>query len=145
MSDQPQPLPQSSRRRDVFTQRAALSPVRRRRGPREPGTDFHGRYVGPFDIDRGLEFFWRSRKGSAPIVRNAPDHFGASRDPRRPRSLDRSGLNFEKLREIHALRKAGATLTDLAIRFEVSLNTLSYHLRGSASMHAALAHVNASA
>lgn len=60
-----------------------------------------------------------------------------------PRSLAKSGLDFEKLRAIYHRHAGGRgeSKTALAAEYGVSLNTLSYHLKngGSPSMKAALA------
>lgn len=147
----------ASRRRDVYsTHRLGSYFPRRRReatsaAVQARGIDSAGRFVGPRDLDRAFDFFWSQpcRRGSAPIVRAefefgprahaSLNHGGAGR----PRSLEKSGLDFEKLRAIFH-RYAGGhgeTKTALAAEYGVSINTLSFHLRngGSASMKAALA------
>lgn len=103
--------------------------------------DVFGRFVGPHDVERGAAFFWSAphRRGAAPLVRSHDPFATGSGAPGQPRSLERSGLDFAKLREIHRRRQAGWTFAALAAHFGVAAPTLRFHLAGSASMRAALA------
>lgn len=135
----------SSRRRDVFRAPVGKNGPRRRYGSTalERGTDAQGRFIGKFDIDRGLRFFWSQahRRATAPIVRDYDGRTSGSGGPGVPRPLGQ-GLTFEKLRQIHArCRIPGVRKSDVAREFGISNGSLHFHLRagGSASMRAALA------
>ena len=116
-----------------------------------PGLDSQGRFIGRNDIERGLAFFFShgNRRGSAPIVRGdavfgrgGPLAHQAHHGSRGvPRSLAKSGLDFTKLRDIHAryANGTGEAKAVLAREYEVSVNVVTFHLRPSCSMRAALA------
>lgn len=109
------------------------------------GTDGAGRFIGKHDFERGWQHFWLAphRRSSAPMVRSDPvferdGRLGNSGAKGVPREL-RNGLDFDKLREIHRRHAEGETKASLARAFNVTYQSLCFHLKGSASMKAALA------
>lgn len=115
------------------------------------GTDDQGRFIGPRAFERGLRFFWNvsHRRSSAPAVHSDPvfergDRIGNHGGKGQPRGL-RSGLDFLKLRQMAAMKAQGKGVVAIALAAEVSTSTAYFHLKGSASMRAALAQTAASA
>lgn len=134
--------------------RAARRQVKRRRHSATQlarGLDSAGRFIGQHDFERGWQHFWLAphRRSSAPLVRSDPV-FGRDGRPGNsgakgvPRPM-RSGLDFAKLRAIHARRQQGESTPALAAAFGVHYSTIKFHLKPSASMRAALAAVPAPA
>jgi hypothetical protein len=109
------------------------------------GTDDHGRFIGPHDVERAAEHFWRAphRRSQAPIVRADPvfdEALGARKvKVLRPRAA-KSGLTPNDLVEIHTRAGQGETWKSLATFFDVGIGTIAYHFRkgGSVAMRAAL-------
>ncbi len=115
---------------------APRGPRRLDRSSLDRGLDFAGRFIGPGDVDRGLDFFFRSRGHLRPVARDTFLNFGGAGTPR----TLKGELDFAKLREAHrrcilGKEKKRRVAADLGI----SEGCLKFHLRGSASMRAALA------
>lgn len=114
-----------------------------RRGPRrldraslQRGLDFVGRFIGQHDVERGLEFFYRSRPHLRPQHRDTFEDFGGKGQPR----ALRTGLDFAALREIHRrVLELKEPKSAVAAAYGISIHTVAYHLAGSPSMRAALA------
>lgn len=113
------------------------------RGPRRHdatslsrGVDSLGRFIGPKDFERGFEFFCRSRSHLRPVARDSFENFGGKGTARRLQE----GLDFAGLRAAH--RRCvlnGENKSKVAAALGISVGCLKFHLRGSASMRAALA------
>lgn len=136
----------AARRHDVFA-----APRRAFRGVRRPlvssadqarGVDAAGRFVGPNDLERALDYFFSQphRRGSAPLVRSAEFSFGSQdSEPRGGRPL--GAIDFDQLRSAYERYAGGAgeSISEIARSLGVTFHALAYHLRGSRSMRAALA------
>ena len=113
------------------------------RGPRRHdsasllrGVDSRGRFIGPSALDRGLDFFFRSRPHLRPHARAHTENFGGKGTARRLQE----GLDYAGLREAHRRCVVnGERKTKVAAAIGISVGCLTFHLRGSASMRAALA------
>ena len=99
------------------------------------GVDFRGRFIGPDAVLRGFEFFQRSRGGARILGGAAGSGKGGKGQPRPLRT----GLDFAALREIHRrvveLREPKSVV---AAAYGVSVHTVVFHVKGSASMRMAL-------
>ncbi len=123
-------------------------PTARSRAEHARGTDAAGRFIGARDVERGFDFFMRSR-GQAPRVRQALPagvelrlaEFAPARAVPSGRPAGSGALSLGALREVWAARQAGATYAQLAEQFGVSLACIKGHMArgGSASMRAARA------
>lgn len=131
-------------------QRDPILPDQRIRRPRysaaqlRRGTDGQGRFIGPRDLDAAWQHFWNAphRRACAPIVHGDFDcRAGNSGAPGQPRA-SKSGLTPDDLRAIWAERER-VSQSELARRYGVTQAAISYHLRPSVAMHAALASVPA--
>lgn len=113
------------------------------RGPRRRdavdslrGVDSAGRFIGPAAWDRGFEFFCRSRPHLRSVARDHMANFGGKGTARRLQE----GLDYANLREAHRRCVVnGERKTKVAAAIGISVGCLTFHLRGSASMRAALA------
>lgn len=102
------------------------------------GTDAHGRFIGPRDVERAVAFFWAvpHRAAAAPRVRSDPV-FG--RDGRT--GEHKRKLTDEHLRAInHLAKNEHLSQRELATRFNVTQGCIAGHLipGGSAMMRRAL-------
>ena len=84
------------------------------------GTDDHGRFIGPHDVERAAEHFWRAphRRSQAPIVRADPvfdEALGARKvKVLRPRAA-KSGLTPDDIADVPAFAVESPERFDITI------------------------------